>query len=332
MSSQAAGIPGTTGAIENTMEWDHPPERFNGDCPLVSKPSIDISSDDRGLSKMEKTAHFSKFFASRDLIYVHHLDCKIKDLEWTLKKTLILHDETQTTLHAIERIATRLSGASSASLQSEIKRLKAIVLKLHNEIQATTAKISFATEERATLASLANDMGLGVEKLANPVRPDYPMQHAFEILVRDVHEGKIALHESEKKNKALKEELDYEKQSHAEEVTTLVEERDEALRHSLSVSRDGIAWDLQQVIVTASKDHKIFSRDDKWRSRQLQQTWSTIDIPVTSKEDIVTLACLNYPPDHRRPYFGALFQDLCAAKGLAKKARIDDKGEIEMNE
>ncbi|KAI8185014.1 hypothetical protein K4K48_009911 [Colletotrichum sp. SAR 10_66] len=95
---------------------------------------------------------------------------------------------------------------------------------------------------------------------------------------------------------------------------------------------DGIAWDLQQVIFTASKDHKIFSRDDKWRSRQLQQTWSTIDIPVTSKEDIVTLACLNYPPDHRRPYFGALFQYLCAANGLAKKARIDDTGETEMNE
>lgn len=83
---------------------------------------------------MEKKVHFSKFFASRDLIYVHHLGCKIKDLEWTLKKTLTLHDETQTTLHAIEQIATRLSGASSASLQSEIKRLQAIVLKLHNEI------------------------------------------------------------------------------------------------------------------------------------------------------------------------------------------------------
>ncbi|KAF5502058.1 hypothetical protein CGCA056_v014357 [Colletotrichum aenigma] len=203
MSSQATAISGTTGAAENTMEWDHPPQRRNCDCPLVSKPSIDISTDDRGLSKMEKTFHFSKFFASRDLICVHHLGCKIKDLEWTLKKTLILHDETQTTLHAIEQIAPRLSGATL---------------------------ISFATEERATLVSLANDMGLGIEKLANSVRPDYPMQQAFEILVRDVHEGKIALHESEKKNKALKEELDYEKQCHAEEIITLVEERDEALR------------------------------------------------------------------------------------------------------
>lgn len=83
---------------------------------------------------MEKTFHFSKFFASRDLICVHHLGCKIKDLEWTLEKTLILHDETQTTLHVIEQIAPRLSGASSASLQSEIKGLQAIVLKLHNEI------------------------------------------------------------------------------------------------------------------------------------------------------------------------------------------------------
>ncbi|KAI8164372.1 hypothetical protein K4K49_012467 [Colletotrichum sp. SAR 10_70] len=249
MSSQAADIFGTTGAAENTMEWDHPPERPNGDCPLVSKPSIDISTDDRGLSKMEKTVHFSKFFASRDLIYVHHLGCKIKDLEWTLKKTLTLHDETQTTLHAIEQIATRLSGASSASLQSEIKRLKAIVLKLHNEIQATTAKISFATDERATLTSLANDMGLGVEKLANPVRPDYPMQHAFEILVRDVHEGKIALHESEKENKALKQQLDYEKQCHAEEVTTLIEERDEAMRHASipapdTYNHEGVLVDL----------------------------------------------------------------------------------------
>ncbi|KAJ3957755.1 hypothetical protein N0V92_005690 [Colletotrichum tropicale] len=234
MSSQATGIPGTTGAIENTMEWDHSPERSNGDCPLVSKPSIDISRDDRGLSKMEKTVHFSKFFASRDLIYVHHLGCKIKDLEWTLKKTLMLHDETQTTLHAIEQIATRLSGASSASLRSEIKRLKAIVLKLQDEIQATTAKISFAKEERATLASLANEMGLG---------------HAFEILVRDVHEGKIALHESEKKNKPLKEELDYEKQCHAEEVTILVEERDEALRRASipapdTYNHEGVLVDL----------------------------------------------------------------------------------------
>ncbi|KAE9566028.1 hypothetical protein CGMCC3_g17804 [Colletotrichum fructicola] len=249
MSNQATAISGTTGTAENAMKWDHPPERPNFDCPLVSKPSIDISTDDRGLSKMEKTVHFSKFFASRDLIYVHHLGCKIKDLEWTLKKTLILHDETQTTLHAIEQIAPRLSGASSASLQSEIKRLKAVVLKLHNEIQATTAKISFATDGRGALAKLANDMGLGVEKLANPVRPDYPMQHAFEILVRDVHEGKIALHESEKKNKALKQELDYEKQSHAEEVTTLVEERDEALRRASipatdTYNHEGVLVDL----------------------------------------------------------------------------------------
>ncbi|KAJ5017693.1 hypothetical protein K4K57_007884 [Colletotrichum sp. SAR 10_99] len=202
------------------------------------RPSIDISSDDRGLSKMEKTVHFSKFFASRDLIYVHHLGCKIKDLEWTLKKTLTLHDETQTTLHAIEQIVTRLSGASSASLQSEIKRLKAVVLKLQDESQATTAKISFAMDERSVLASLANDMGLGVEKLANPVRPDYPMQHAFEILVRDVHEGKIALHESEKEKKELKQQLDYEKQCHAEEITILVEERDEAMRHARFPSPD----------------------------------------------------------------------------------------------
>ncbi|KAF4834778.1 hypothetical protein CGCSCA4_v012851 [Colletotrichum siamense] len=249
MSSQTTGIPGTTGATENTMEWDRPPDRSNGDCPLVSKVSIEISSDDRGLSKTEKTAHFSKFFASRDLIYVHHLGCKIKDLEWTLKKTLTLHDETQTTLHAIEKIATRLSGASSASLQSEIKRLKAVVLKQHNEIQATTAKISFATDERGALANLANDMGLGVEKLANPVRPYYPMQHAFEILVRDVHEGKIALYESEKENKALKQQLDYEKQCHAEEVTTLVEERDEALsRASIpatdTYNHEGVLVDL----------------------------------------------------------------------------------------
>ncbi|KAI8294749.1 hypothetical protein K4K59_005003 [Colletotrichum sp. SAR11_240] len=232
MSSQATAASRTIRAGENSTECDHSPDRPRCDCPMVSKPSIDISTDDRGLSKMEKTVHFSKFFASRDLIYVHHLGCKIKDLEWTLKKTLILHDETQTTLHAMEQIATRLSGASSASLRSEIKRLKAIVLKLHNEIQATTAKISFAMDERATLASLANDMGLGVEKLANPVRPDYPMHHAFEILVRDVHEGKIALHESEKQKKALKQQMDYEKQCHAEEVTTLVEERDEALRRA----------------------------------------------------------------------------------------------------
>ncbi|KAL3293456.1 hypothetical protein RB213_012770 [Colletotrichum asianum] len=238
MSSQATATSRTIRAGENSTECDHSPDRPRCDCPLVSKPSIDISTDDRGLSKMEKTVHFSKFFASRDLIYVHHLGCKIKDLEWTLKKTLILHDETQTTLHAIEQIATRLSGVSSASIQSDIKRLKAIVLKVHDEIQATTAKISFATEERATLASLANDMGLGVEKLANPVRPDYPMQHAFEILVHDVHEGKIALHESEKKNKALKEELDYEKQYHAEEIITLVEARDEAMRHASIPSPD----------------------------------------------------------------------------------------------
>ncbi|KAK1844409.1 hypothetical protein CCHR01_12989 [Colletotrichum chrysophilum] len=229
MSSQATAISGTTGTAENAMKWDHPPERPNFDCPLVSKPSIDISTDDRGLSKMEKTVHFSKFFASRDLIYVHHLGCKIKDLEWTLKKTLILHDETQTTLHTIEQIAPRLSGASSASLQSEIKRLKAVVLKLHNEIQATTAKISFATDGRGALAKLANDMGRGVEKLANP--------------------GKIALHESEKKNKALKQELDYEKQSHAEEVTALVEERDEALRRASipatdTYNHEGVLVDL----------------------------------------------------------------------------------------
>ncbi|KAJ0358578.1 hypothetical protein COL26b_014480 [Colletotrichum chrysophilum] len=223
MSSQATAISGTTGTAENAMKWDHPPERPNFDCPLVS--NIDISTDDRGLSKMEKTVHFSKFFASRDLIYVHHLGCKIKDLEWTLKKTLILHDETQTTLHAIEQIAPRLSGAT------------------------TTAKISFATDGRGALAKLANDMGRGVEKLANPVRPNYPMQHAFEILVRDVHEGKIALHESEKKNKALKQELDYEKQSHAEEVTTLVEERDEALRRASipatdTYNHEGVLVDL----------------------------------------------------------------------------------------
>ncbi|KAJ0347774.1 hypothetical protein COL154_013822 [Colletotrichum chrysophilum] len=197
MSSQATAISGTTGTAENAMKWDHPPERPNFDCPLVS--NIDISTDDRGLSKMEKTVHFSKFFASRDLIY--------------------------------------------------IKRLKAVVLKLHNEIQATTAKISFATDGRGALAKLANDMGRGVEKLANPVRPNYPMQHAFEILVRDVHEGKIALHESEKKNKALKQELDYEKQSHAEEVTTLVEERDEALRRASipatdTYNHEGVLVDL----------------------------------------------------------------------------------------
>ncbi|EQB51442.1 hypothetical protein CGLO_09022 [Colletotrichum gloeosporioides Cg-14] len=225
MSSQATAISGTTGTAENTMGWDHPPERPNCDCPLVSKPTIDISSDDRGLSKMEKTVHFSKFLASRDLIYVHHLGCKVKDLEWTLKKTLILHDETQTTLLAIEQIATRLSGASSASLQFEIKRLKAVV----------------------ALASLANDMGLGVEKLANPIRPDYPMQHTFEILVRDVHEGKIALHESEKEKKALKQQLDYEKQCHAEEVTILVEERDEVMRHARSPSPD--TYNHQGVLV-----------------------------------------------------------------------------------
>ncbi|KAI8264439.1 hypothetical protein K4K58_012347 [Colletotrichum sp. SAR11_239] len=249
MFSQATAISGTTGAAENTIEWDHSPERPKCACPLVSKPSIDISSDDRGLSKMEKTVHFSKFFASKDLIYVPHLGCKIKDLEWTLKKTVILHDEMQTTLLAIEEIATQLSGASSASLQYKIKHLKAIVLKLHNEIQATTGKISFATDERSAFASLANDMGLGVEKLAKPVRPDYPMQHAFEILVRDVHEGKIALHESEKENKALKQQLDYEKQCHAEEVTTLVEERDEALRRASipatdTYNHEGVLVDL----------------------------------------------------------------------------------------
>ncbi|KAI8164373.1 hypothetical protein K4K49_012468 [Colletotrichum sp. SAR 10_70] len=35
---------------------------------------------------------------------------------------------------------------------------------------------------------------------------------------------------------------------------------------------------------------------------------------------------------HYGPYFGALFQDLCTANGLASKAWIDDMGETEVNE
>ncbi|KAH0428523.1 hypothetical protein CcaCcLH18_08985 [Colletotrichum camelliae] len=120
------------------------------------------------------------------MIDVHHLGCKIKDLEWgTLEKTVRLHDETTTTtLRAIGHISTQLSGPFSINLYPDIKRLEAIVLKLQDETQATMAKMSFTT-----------DMGFGIEKRANPLRSDYPMQHAFEILVRDVHECKIVLHE-----------------------------------------------------------------------------------------------------------------------------------------
>ncbi|KAK2760676.1 hypothetical protein CKAH01_05362 [Colletotrichum kahawae] len=173
MSSQAPAVSGTICAAENTIDLDHYTERPRCHCPLVSESSIDINRD-RGLFMMEK-----------DLSDVHHLGCKIKDLEWTLEKTLRLHDETtSTTLRAIEHISTQLSGPFSASLYPEIKRLEAIVLKPQDETQATTVKISFAT-----------DMGFCIEKRANPLRSDYPMQHAFEIPVRDVHECKIVLHE-----------------------------------------------------------------------------------------------------------------------------------------